>query len=302
MSTKQHNPPSQASDEKKPRRKKTPTFEVELPVEVNEQQAASLQTTFEVARQLYNAILSLGLRRLRHMRADPSWQQARAIPRTHKAERKAAFTALRETYGFTEYALQEAAKSLRVGHLAEHIEAVVCQVLATRAYRSLQRVALGRAKNVRFKRKGRGLGSVENKRNDTGLRFAFGEQMQQAPDDPLGGGLVESAQFQRQGMQKRARREQQTPAAGTPTWRPALRWLRLLERAPVARPHRLERPCDRPCPRLPCEVYSAHPTQSEQPAGQRRCWLPLLLRRPGGARRRAVAQTQAWSWHGHRWC
>jgi len=184
MSTKQHDPPSQASDEKKPRRKKTPSFQVELPVEVNEQQVTSLHTNFEAARQLYNALLSLGLRRLQRMRADPGWNQARAIPRTQKAERKTAFAALREKYGFTENALQEAAKSLRVGHLAEHIEAVVCQVLATRAYRSLQRVALGRAKKVRFKSKGRGLGSVENKRNDTGLRFAFVEQPFAAVDAP----------------------------------------------------------------------------------------------------------------------
>jgi hypothetical protein len=115
MSTKQHDPSSQASDEKKPRRKKTPTFQVELPVEVSEQQAKSLHTNFEAARQVYNAILSLGLQRLQRMRADPGWNQARASPRTWKAERKEAFAALREKHDFTDYALQEAAKRLRVG-------------------------------------------------------------------------------------------------------------------------------------------------------------------------------------------
>jgi hypothetical protein len=39
---------------------------------------------------LYNAILSEGQRRLRHMRADPAWQAARSIPRTHKQERASA--------------------------------------------------------------------------------------------------------------------------------------------------------------------------------------------------------------------
>src|SRR5258708_5477131 len=136
------------------------------------------------------------------MRADVGWTQGRAIPRTQKAERKTAFAALREKYGFTDYALQEAAKSLRVGHLAELIEAVVCQVLATRAYRSLQRVALGRAKKVRFKSKGRGLGSVENKRNDTGLRFAFVEQPFDAVDAPP----VSQTASSSSGVQKRVRR------------------------------------------------------------------------------------------------
>src|SRR5258708_389454 len=202
MSTKRRQPPSPASDESKSRRKKTPTFQVEMPLEVTQQQAKPLQAHFEAGRQFYNAALSLGLHRLRRMRADVGWNQARAIPRTQKAERKTAFAALREKYGFTDYALQEAAKSLRVGHLAELIEAVVCQVLATRAYRSLQRVALGRAKKVRFKSKGRGLGSVENKRNDTGLRFAFVEQPFDAVDAPP----VSQTASSSSGVQKRVRR------------------------------------------------------------------------------------------------
>ena len=55
----------------------------------------------QAARQLYNAVLSEGQRRLRHMRADPAWQAARAIPRTQKQERKRAFGALRRQYGFS---------------------------------------------------------------------------------------------------------------------------------------------------------------------------------------------------------
>jgi hypothetical protein len=64
------------------------------------------------ARQLYNAILSEGQRRLRRMRADPAWQAARAIPRIHKHERKRAFGVLRGQHGFSDYALHEAAKGL----------------------------------------------------------------------------------------------------------------------------------------------------------------------------------------------
>jgi len=96
MSTKRRQPPSLASDESKSRRKKTPTFQVELPVEVMQQQAKPLQAHFEAGRQFYNAALSLGLHRLRRMRTDVGWNQVRAIPRTQKAERKTAFAALRE--------------------------------------------------------------------------------------------------------------------------------------------------------------------------------------------------------------
>ena len=110
------------------------------------------------------------------MRADPAWQAARAIPRTYKQERKAAFSALRERYGFSEYAFHELAKGLRVSWLAEHLDAVLAQTLATRAYRALNRVCLGKAKRVRFKSKSRGLDSIENKRNDTGMRFVLQTQ------------------------------------------------------------------------------------------------------------------------------
>src|SRR6266849_6422348 len=154
-------------------RKATPTFLLELPLEVDEGQAKRLRAHMEVARLFYNAVLSQGQSRLRRMRADPAWQAARAIPRTHKQERQAAFSALREQYGFSEYALHEYAKQVRVSWLAEHLDAVLAQTVATRAYLALNRVCLGKAKRVRFKSRARGLSSIEKKRNDTSLRFVL---------------------------------------------------------------------------------------------------------------------------------
>jgi len=155
---------------------KTPTFLLELPLAVEAGQAARLRAHLEAGRQFYNAVLSAGQRRLRQMRADPAWREARAIPQTHLQERRAAFTALRERYGFSEYAFHELAKGLRVSWLAEHLEAVLAQTLATRAYRALNRVCVGKARRVRFKSRGRGLSSLENKRTDTGLRFVLQTQ------------------------------------------------------------------------------------------------------------------------------
>jgi hypothetical protein len=53
------------------------------------------------------------------------------------------------------------------------VEAVLAQRLSTRAYRALNRVCVGKARRVRFKSRGRRLDSIENKRNDTGLRFVW---------------------------------------------------------------------------------------------------------------------------------
>src|SRR5215472_9299449 len=154
-------------------KKKPPTFLLELPLEVQAGQAARVGAHLEVGRLFYNAVLSAGQLRLRRMRADPAWQEARAIPHTHRQERRAAFAALRERYGFSEYAFHALAKKLRVSFLAEHLDAVLAQTLASRAYHALNRVCVGKAKRVRFKSRGRGLSSIENKRNDTGLRFVL---------------------------------------------------------------------------------------------------------------------------------
>lgn len=168
-----------------PPKEQPPTFVLELPLFAEAGQAARVGAHLEVGRQFYNALLSAGQQRLRRMRADPAWQEARAIPRTQKQERKAAFAALRERYGFSEYAFHELARKLRVSWLADHLDAVLAQTLASRAYRALNRVCLGKAKRVRFKSKSRGLGSLENKRNDTGMRFVIEIQDQGPPQGYL---------------------------------------------------------------------------------------------------------------------
>src|SRR5260370_18578093 len=152
---------------------KTPTFLLELPLQVEAGQARLLRAHLEAGRQFYNALLSEGQKRLRRMQADPAWQAARALPRTRPLERQAAFSALRTEYGFSDYALQDFAKDLRVSWLADHLDAVLAQRLATRAYQALNRVCVSKARRVRFKSRGRGLSSIENKRHHTGLRFVL---------------------------------------------------------------------------------------------------------------------------------
>src|SRR2546421_8406547 len=164
--------PKSEQPEKEPRRK-TPTVLLELPLVVNEGQAKRMRGHLEAGRALYNAVLSEGQKRLRRMRADPAWQTARAIPRAQKQERLAAFSALRQRYGFSEYALHAYAKTARVCWIADHLDAVLAQTLATRAYQALNRVCVGEARRVRFKSRGRGLSSLENKRTDNGMRFVL---------------------------------------------------------------------------------------------------------------------------------
>src|SRR5260221_11230621 len=109
---------TERTKEHKDPKKQAPTFLLELPLVVNEGQAKRIRGHLEAGRQFYNAVLSEGQRRLRRMQADPAWQEARAIPRTHTQERRAALLALRERHGFSAYAFLDLARELRGARLA----------------------------------------------------------------------------------------------------------------------------------------------------------------------------------------
>ncbi|GHO55941.1 transposase [Ktedonobacter robiniae] len=155
------------------KRAKTPTFLLELPLQIDWSQERQVRAHLEAARCLYNALLAEAMKRLRCMRNDPAWNKARALPRSHKQQRAQAFSALRTKYHFSEYELHEYAKLARVSWIADHIDSTMAQTLATRAYQAANRVCVGKAKRVRFRSKGRGIDSVEGKRNDAGMRFVL---------------------------------------------------------------------------------------------------------------------------------
>jgi hypothetical protein len=160
------------TSEDKERKPRTPTFLLELPLRIDAGQARRLCAHLEVARLFYNALLGEAKKRLDHMRADPAWQAARALPRSQKQERSRAFSQLRKLYQFSEYALHAYATQVRhCPWIADHLDAMMAQKLATRAFQAVNKVCLGQAKKVRFKSKGRGLDSVEGKWNQSGLRF-----------------------------------------------------------------------------------------------------------------------------------
>src|SRR5258708_39054764 len=131
----------------------THTFLLELPLAVDPGQTRRLRAHFEAARCLYNALLGEALARLHRMWADPAWQAARAIPKTQKRERAAAFSRLREYHRFSEYALHAFATSANCTWIADHIDSMTAQTLATRAYQAVNRVCLGKARQERFKSK-----------------------------------------------------------------------------------------------------------------------------------------------------
>ena len=154
-------------------RKKTPTFILELPLRVDWSQEQKVRAHLEAARALYNVLLAQANKRLRCMRNDPAWTAARLIPRSNQQERAQAFSSLRKKHHFSEYELHEYAKGVRTTWIAEHVDSTMAQTLAARAYQAVNRVCVGKACRVRFRSRGRGIDSVQGKRNDVGLRFAL---------------------------------------------------------------------------------------------------------------------------------
>jgi transposase len=123
----------------------------------------------EAARALYNACLREARKRWFLVQQSKAYQHARTLPR-RTPERTEAFKAARRAQGFAEAALQAYAKDCRhaSGWIEYHLDAPVSQKLATRAYRAVLRIALGKAKRVRFKGRHQ-LDTVEGKSNETGL-------------------------------------------------------------------------------------------------------------------------------------
>ncbi len=154
----------------------TPSFVCEIPLRVTLAQSRRLLTRFEAARQCYHAVLGEARRRLALLTQSRAYQKARRIPRKHVATRAKAFTAARKAVGFTESALSRYATTLHTSWIGDHLDAVIGQTLTHRAFEAVNRMAVGKARNVRFKGK-RGLhqiSSLEGKSNAAGLRWREG--------------------------------------------------------------------------------------------------------------------------------
>ena len=150
---------------------KTQSYVVDVPLRVSEQEEARLSKRFEAARHVYNASLGEALRRLDLMRESRVWQAAKAIPKTvKKAERKAAFAAVRDTFGFHRGGIQKFAEMCRDEcWIGDHLGSHDTQTTSLRAFRAVEQFAYGKRGRPRFKGRNR-LNSVEGKAN-TVIRF-----------------------------------------------------------------------------------------------------------------------------------
>jgi hypothetical protein len=70
------------------KRAQTPSFLLELPLQVTPEVSKHLRGHFEAGRCLYNALLGEAMKRLHRMRADPRWPSRCACSGVRRLARK----------------------------------------------------------------------------------------------------------------------------------------------------------------------------------------------------------------------
>ena len=144
-------------------RSATPSYIVELPLRVNDQQNRFLEKAFELGRALYNATLGTALGRLQSMRESKEWREARNLPKG-KARTK-AFDAVHKAFGLSEFGLTIIANNHRKACGRKDIGAHEAQSIGKTVWRALKRYMFEGAGKPRFKSVTRGLNSIEGTSN-----------------------------------------------------------------------------------------------------------------------------------------
>lgn len=126
-----------------------------------------LEKRFNISRQIYNACLGELLKKYKMLQHDRDYQKV--VKMSKSKERNNLFKQLNQKYKLSEYALHEFVKPMQ-HQFSKNIDAFTAQKLATRAWKSFEKLMFHQAKKVNFKRFGE-MNSIEGKSNGTGIRF-----------------------------------------------------------------------------------------------------------------------------------
>jgi hypothetical protein len=163
-------------------RSKTQTFKTEFELRVTRKQTRELERSFEAARQLDNYLKGYALKRVRLIRESKDWQAARKLPKgepksKERIARAQAFQAVKIKYGIEQTSLEREARAFGVDEhnqdncIGACFPAHVEQKIALRVLGAAERMLYGQSRRLRFKTKGRGVKSLENKSDKSGIRF-----------------------------------------------------------------------------------------------------------------------------------
>lgn len=127
-------------------KKTTPSFIIEIPLRASPAQTAALNKRFEAARQVYNACLGEGLKRLDLMRQSKAWQAARKMPKGNsksknkfkKRQAKDRGQAFNECWNSFDlqgkYSLQPFAQQFSRCWLGDHLGSQLIKAISSKAF------------------------------------------------------------------------------------------------------------------------------------------------------------------------
>jgi putative transposase len=166
------------SKHKRTKKASSETFVAEFPLRTSKAASRALSVRLDAARNIYNAAIGEGLRRLDLMRESKAWQAARKLPRTIDGEpnkaRVKAFRDLRKAFGFSWISLKTLTQDCRNDcWIKDHLNSQECQATTKRAFSAVEQYMYGARGRPRFRGHGY-LNSFENQCNTTGLCFKNG--------------------------------------------------------------------------------------------------------------------------------
>jgi len=148
------------------------SFVTEIPLKTTNREESLLRKRFWSAKQQYNALLGEGLRRLRTMRADSLFKEAKTLykQKGKKKEAQVLFKKLAVKYFYREYDLHAYCKQWNKKGSFLSIGARISQKIAKRAFDAIEKYRKGIRGKPRFKGY-RGLQSIEDNSIDANLRL-----------------------------------------------------------------------------------------------------------------------------------
>ncbi len=147
-------------------------FTCKMRLKVTSAQTEELHQRFDAARMVYNAVLGELKHRLDLVRQSRRWRKARKI-RNNKPKRNKLFSEAKQEYDFSRIEAIKYARTTVRAAFSERLNINDADCLAKRAFAAVNRVALGKARSVRFKGTNR-LRSLESDAPDHGIRFKNG--------------------------------------------------------------------------------------------------------------------------------
>lgn len=162
---------------------KVPHFILNLKLHTEKYQECILYKRFEIARQMYNAVLGIALNRYNELIRTKVWRNNQLelnkiykLSKNDKNLKKICKpyydikSELLNQYKLNEYSFHADIKPMQ-HHFKENIDSFTAQKIASRVWKAINDNLFGKGKDVHFKKYYQGLDSVEGKSNKTGIRY-----------------------------------------------------------------------------------------------------------------------------------